>query len=94
MTIAKRLILVVSLFMTALVTLGAYGLYSLVEANSRSEYIASVTLPGITDSRNRRGTDVRPPDPHAVFVDFRRAGQGKVQGDDDRNVKEDWRTAR
>lgn len=48
MTIAKRLILVVALFMTALVSLGAYGLYSLVEANSRSEYIASVTLPGIT----------------------------------------------
>ncbi|MGP8431882.1 methyl-accepting chemotaxis protein [Paraburkholderia fungorum] len=48
MTIAKRLILVVALFMTALVSLGAYGLYSLVEANGRSEYIASVTLPGIT----------------------------------------------
>jgi methyl-accepting chemotaxis protein len=49
MTITKRLIFVVALFMTALVSLGAYGLYSLIQANGRSEYIASVTLPSIRE---------------------------------------------
>ena len=49
MTITKRLVLVVTLFMSALVAVGAYGLYSLTEANNRSDYIANVTLPGIKD---------------------------------------------
>jgi len=49
MTIAKRLALVVTMFMGALTAVGIYGLYSLVEANIRSDYIASVTLPGIKE---------------------------------------------
>lgn len=42
MTITKRLVLVVTLFMSALVAVGAYGLYSFML--TRSDLILSIRL--------------------------------------------------